>query len=56
MDLNNFFYLASRESSFIDSEYRYKINKPKISITGKQSNRTTWFENSEYYYLDKQQF
>lgn len=46
---NNYFYLASKESSLMDSEYRYKINKPKISVNGKQGNKTTMFENSEYY-------
>lgn len=43
------FYLASKESSFADPEYRYKISNPVVSISGKKGNRTTWFENSEYY-------
>jgi translation initiation factor 2 beta subunit (eIF-2beta)/eIF-5 len=43
------FYLASRESSLIDPEYRYKISKPIIYIIGKKGNKTTLFENSEYY-------
>lgn len=46
---SDLFYLASKESSFADPEYRYKILNPIISITGKKGNRTTWFENSEYY-------
>lgn len=43
------FYLASRESVLTDSEYRYKISSPVISIVGKKGNRSTLFENSEYY-------
>lgn len=43
------FYLASRESSLTDPEYRYKISNPIISVCGKKGNRTTLFENSEYY-------
>ena len=45
------FYLASKESSFSDPMYRYKISNPVILTTGKKGNRTTWFENSEYYAL-----
>lgn len=45
----NLFYLASKESAFIDPEYRYKIANPIISIGGKKGNKTTYFENSEYY-------
>ncbi len=43
------FYLASKNSALIDPEYRYKISSPIISIGGKKGNRTTYFENSEYY-------
>lgn len=43
------FYLASRETSLLDPEYRYKITNPSISVIGKKGNRTTLFENSEYY-------
>lgn len=46
---SNLFYLASRESALTDSEYRYKIASPIISVCGKKGNRTTLFENSEYY-------
>lgn len=46
---NGLFYLASRESAFSDPEYRYKIDSTQINVTGKKGNRTTWFENSEYY-------
>jgi translation initiation factor 5 len=46
---NNLFYLASKESSLSDSNYRYKISNPIITTTGKKGNRTTWFENSEYF-------
>jgi len=46
---NNLFYLASKESSLNDPNYRYKIFNPNITITGKKGNKTTWFENSEYY-------
>jgi translation initiation factor 5 len=46
---SNLFYLTSRESALIDQEYRYKIASPIISIGGKKGNRTTLFENSEYY-------
>lgn len=43
------FYLASRESALTDPEYRYKIANPKVSVGGKKGNRTTLFENSDYY-------
>lgn len=43
------FYLASRDSSLIDPEYRYKIASPIVSVGGKKGNRSTLFENSEYY-------
>lgn len=43
------FYLASKESSLNDPNYRYKISPPIITISGKKGNKTTWFENSEYY-------
>ena len=43
------FYLASKESALTDPEYRYKITNPIISVGGKKGNRTTYFENSEYY-------
>jgi translation initiation factor 5 len=43
------FYLASKESTLSDPEYRYKITRPIISVSGKKGNRTTLFENSEYY-------
>lgn len=43
------FYLASRDSALTDPEYRYKIASPVISVNGKKGNRTTLFENSEYY-------
>lgn len=45
----NLFYLASRDSTLVDPEYRYKIAKPIISVGGKKGNKTTLFENSEYY-------
>ncbi len=43
------FFLASKESSLNDPNYRYKIANPIITTTGKKGNRNTWFENSEYY-------
>ena len=43
------FYLASRDSALTDPEYRYKIASPIISVGGKKGNRSTLFENSEYY-------
>ena len=43
------FYLASKECSLQDPMYRYQIEQPKISIGGKQGNRTTYFENSEIF-------
>ena len=46
---NGLFYLASRESALSDPSYRYKIDSPVIITMGKKGNRTTWFENSEYY-------
>ena len=48
-DTTDLFYLASKESSLSDPNYRYKISQIIITITGKKGNRTTWFENSEYY-------
>lgn len=42
-------YLATRESSLEDPEYRYKVDRPQIRITGKDGNKFTWFENSDYY-------
>ena len=45
----NLFYLASKDSSLNDPEYRYKIANPIISISGKKGNKTTYFENSNYY-------
>ena len=46
---SNNFYLASKETSLSDPTYRYQISQPKISVGGKQGNRTTLFENSEYF-------
>lgn len=46
---SDLFYLASKESAIADPEYRYKIANPIISVGGKKGNRTTYFENSEYY-------
>lgn len=46
---SDLFYLASRESALTDPEYRYKISSPVISVGGKKGNRTTLFENSDYY-------
>lgn len=43
------FYMASKESALLDPEYRYKITSPVVSVGGKKGNRTTYFENSEYY-------
>ena len=50
-DNNNddIFYLASKDSTLSDPNYRYKIAKPIITVSGKKGNRTTCFENSEYY-------
>lgn len=47
--LSYLFYLASRDTSLTDPEYRYKISSPVISVGGKKGNRSTLFENSEYY-------
>ena len=46
---SDLFYLASKESTMSDPSYRYKISNPVISVGGKRGNRTTYFENSEYY-------
>ena len=43
------FYLGSKELTLSDPNYRYKISQPVIKVSGKKGNRTTWFENSEYY-------
>ena len=47
MNFDSKFYLATKESSLMDSMYRYQIEQPKISISGKNGNKTTYFENSE---------
>jgi len=49
LSFDNKLYLASRESSLNDPSYRYQIDYPAFSITGKHGNKTTWFENSESY-------
>ena len=46
---SDLFYLASKESALLDPEYRYKIASPTITVGGKKGNKTTYFENSEYY-------
>lgn len=46
---NELFYLSSKTETLNDPNYRYKIEHPIITTTGKRGNRTTWFENSEYY-------
>lgn len=46
---NDLFYLGSKETTLSDLNYRYKISCPIITTTGKKGNRTTWFENSEYF-------
>lgn len=43
------FYFASKENSLMDVMYRYQIDLPKISVCGKQGNKKTFFENSEFY-------
>jgi translation initiation factor 5 len=43
------FYLASKETTLNDPNYRYKITKPNITTSGKKGNRVTFFENSDYY-------
>lgn len=46
---DDLFYLASKESTLNDPNYRYKVEHPIITVNGKKGNRTTYFENSEYY-------
>lgn len=46
---SDLFYLASKESALLDPEYRYKIASPIVSVGGKKGNKTTYFENSDYY-------
>jgi len=46
---SDLFYLATKESALSDPEYRYRIASPIVSVGGKKGNRTTYFENSEYY-------
>ena len=46
---NKTFYFATNENSLLDPDYRYRFNEPIISISGKKGNRTTYFENSEYF-------
>ena len=43
------FYFATRETTLQDPTYRYRYNEPEISVIGKKGNKTTYFENSEYY-------
>ena len=46
---DDYFYLATKETHLTDPEYRYKIKKPIITSNGKNGNKSTFFENSEYY-------
>jgi translation initiation factor 5 len=46
---NRTFYFATNENSLLDPDYRYRFNEPIITISGKKGNRTTYFENSEYF-------
>jgi len=48
-NFNNKLYLATKESSLNDPSYRYQIDYPIITTSGKHGNKTTWFENSESY-------
>ncbi len=43
------FYFATRETSLQDPNYRYRYKEPVINIIGKKGNKTTYFENSEYF-------
>jgi translation initiation factor 5 len=47
MEFGNEIYLASRETSFNDPVYRYKIKPLNIKCMGRQDNWTTYFLNSE---------
>jgi translation initiation factor 5 len=47
MHLINEIYLASKETSLNDSNYRYKIELLNIQCIGKTDNWTTYFLNSE---------
>ncbi len=43
------FYFAIREDHLADSNFRYRFFDISISYSGKHGNRTTYFENSEYF-------
>lgn len=43
------FYFATKESSLVDPQYRYRYDEPIITVSGKKGNQTTYFENSEYF-------
>ena len=42
----NKFYFASKENSLLDDLYRYQIDLPKIVVSGKQGNKTTFVKVS----------
>ncbi len=46
---NRTFYWATKETALADPQYRYRYFEPVINVTGKKGNRTTFFENSEYF-------
>ena len=43
------FYFATRDDHLNDPNFRYRFLEILISYTGKNGNRTTYFENSEYF-------
>lgn len=43
------FYFANREDHLNDQYFRYRFLEPVITYSGKNGNRTTYFENSEYF-------
>jgi translation initiation factor 5 len=43
------FYFATREDHLNDPNFRYRYEEPFISYSGKNGNKTTYFENSEYF-------
>jgi translation initiation factor 2 beta subunit (eIF-2beta)/eIF-5 len=43
------FYFAVRDDHVNDPNFRYRYKEPIITYSGKNGNKTTFFENSEYY-------
>lgn len=47
MFMSNKYYLASKDSSKSDPMYRYQVDMPIFTSSGKKGNMYTYFDNSE---------